>query len=83
VGFELTIPVFEQAKTVHALDRAATVIGTKFLHWKNNRYFKNSQLRLTIPDNKNLNVMWGGEKVKLSLCLSKHHAMKMCGEVEV
>jgi hypothetical protein len=27
VGFEPTIPVFERAKTVHALDRAATVIG--------------------------------------------------------
>jgi hypothetical protein len=27
VGFEPTIPVFEQAKTVHVLDRAATVIG--------------------------------------------------------
>jgi hypothetical protein len=27
VGFELTTPVFELAKTVHALDRAATVIG--------------------------------------------------------
>jgi hypothetical protein len=27
VGFEPTIPVFEQAKTVHALDRAAAVIG--------------------------------------------------------
>jgi hypothetical protein len=27
VGFELTISVFERAKTVHALDRAATVIG--------------------------------------------------------
>jgi hypothetical protein len=26
MGFELTIPVFKQAKTVHALDRAATVI---------------------------------------------------------
>jgi hypothetical protein len=25
--FEPTIPVFERAKTVHALDRAATVIG--------------------------------------------------------
>jgi hypothetical protein len=29
VGFEPTIPVFEQAKTVHALDYAATVIGIK------------------------------------------------------
>jgi hypothetical protein len=27
VGFEPTISVFEQAKTVHALDRAVTVIG--------------------------------------------------------
>jgi hypothetical protein len=27
VGFELMIPVFEGAKTVHALDRAATVIA--------------------------------------------------------
>jgi hypothetical protein len=27
VGFEPTIPVFEQAKTVHALSRAVTVIG--------------------------------------------------------
>jgi hypothetical protein len=27
VGFGLTIPVFERAKTVQALDRAATVIG--------------------------------------------------------
>jgi hypothetical protein len=27
VGFETTIPAFERVKTVHALDRAATVIG--------------------------------------------------------
>jgi hypothetical protein len=27
VGFKPTIPVFERAKTVHAIDRAATVIG--------------------------------------------------------
>jgi hypothetical protein len=27
VGFEPTTPVFEQVKTVHALDCAATVIG--------------------------------------------------------
>jgi hypothetical protein len=27
VGFEPAIPVFEWAKTVHAFDRAATVIG--------------------------------------------------------
>jgi hypothetical protein len=28
VGFEPTIPAFERAKTVHALDGAATVIGS-------------------------------------------------------
>jgi hypothetical protein len=27
VGFEPTIPAFKRAKTVHALDRAAAVIG--------------------------------------------------------
>jgi hypothetical protein len=29
VGFEPTIPAFERGKRVHALDRAATVIGNK------------------------------------------------------
>jgi hypothetical protein len=28
MGFELTIPVFERAKTVHASDRVVTVIGS-------------------------------------------------------
>jgi hypothetical protein len=28
VGFETTTPAFKRAKTVHALDRAATVIGS-------------------------------------------------------
>jgi hypothetical protein len=32
VGFEPMIPVFKWAKTVHALDRAATVIG--LLHFR-------------------------------------------------
>jgi hypothetical protein len=31
VGLEPTIPVFERAKTVHALDRAANVIGVNLL----------------------------------------------------
>jgi hypothetical protein len=31
VGFEHTIPVFERAKTVYALDRAATVIGVRII----------------------------------------------------
>jgi hypothetical protein len=29
VGFEPTIPAFERAKTVHALDRTVTVIGER------------------------------------------------------
>jgi hypothetical protein len=31
VGFEPTIPAFERAKTVHVLDRAATVIGEAYI----------------------------------------------------
>jgi hypothetical protein len=31
VGLEPTIPAFERAKTVHALDRTATVIGKEML----------------------------------------------------
>jgi hypothetical protein len=30
VGFEPTVPVFERAKTVHALDHAATVLGSYY-----------------------------------------------------
>jgi hypothetical protein len=30
VGFEPTIPASEQAKTVHALDRSATLIGVDY-----------------------------------------------------
>jgi hypothetical protein len=33
LGFEPTTPVFERSKTVHALDRAVTVIGTKECYW--------------------------------------------------
>jgi hypothetical protein len=33
IGFEPTTPVFERAKTVHALDSAATVIGS-FVYYK-------------------------------------------------
>jgi hypothetical protein len=32
VGFESTIPVFERAKTVHATDRVASVIGIYALY---------------------------------------------------
>jgi hypothetical protein len=32
VGFEPTIPVFQRVKAVQALDRAATVIGVKYVY---------------------------------------------------
>jgi hypothetical protein len=32
LGFERMIQVFERARTVHALDRAATVIGTLLVY---------------------------------------------------
>jgi preprotein translocase subunit SecG len=32
IGFEPAIPVFERAKTVHALDRATTVIVFLFIY---------------------------------------------------
>jgi hypothetical protein len=35
MGFEPTIAVFEQAKTVHALERATTVIGSSGINWIN------------------------------------------------
>jgi hypothetical protein len=42
VGYELTIPMFERAKTVHALDGAATLIGTFYhLHILNDMGYKN------------------------------------------
>jgi hypothetical protein len=37
VGFEPTIPVIERAKTVHALDRAVTVIGK--VKFSSNKYW--------------------------------------------
>jgi hypothetical protein len=32
VGFESAIPIFEREKTVHALDRAATVFGALYVY---------------------------------------------------
>jgi hypothetical protein len=33
VGFEPTIPAFERAKTIHALDGACTVIGERYINY--------------------------------------------------
>jgi hypothetical protein len=40
VGSEPTIPVFQRAQTVHALDRAATVIGIMIYIYIYAPYFK-------------------------------------------
>jgi hypothetical protein len=40
VGFQPTTPVFERAKTVHVLDRAATVIDVLFIY---GRYITDEQ----------------------------------------
>jgi hypothetical protein len=37
VGLEPMIPAFKRAKAVHALDRAAIVIGSK--HWHLQEYY--------------------------------------------
>jgi hypothetical protein len=39
VGIESTSPVFERAKTVHALDRATTVIGSNLCIGSQNGLF--------------------------------------------
>jgi hypothetical protein len=49
VGFEPTIPVFERAKTVLALDRAATVFGdVNVMGYKMNIYVYMVQIRVNI-----------------------------------
>jgi hypothetical protein len=53
VGFEPTIPVFERAKTVHALDGA-----TNFLSIHNSKYLKN-----TIFSDVMLHIAYVGEMI--------------------
>jgi hypothetical protein len=52
VGFEHTIPIFKRAKTVHALDRAAAVIGSyKTTVVKFDGYFRKVETSLTMSFN--------------------------------
>jgi hypothetical protein len=46
VGFEPTIPVFELAKTFHALDGAATVISAVIIRRSNNKNDSNFRFML-------------------------------------
>jgi hypothetical protein len=53
VGFEPTIPAFERVKTVHALDRAVTVIGPYTLHFvgfRNSNFCRERSSALHIAD---------------------------------
>jgi hypothetical protein len=43
VGFEPTISAFERVKTVHNLDRAATVIGNFTFYLYNNNNNRNNE----------------------------------------
>jgi hypothetical protein len=48
VGFEPTIPEFERVKAVHALDHAATVIGTSQLPGSKVELFESSPYPYTL-----------------------------------
>jgi hypothetical protein len=47
-GFEPTIPVFEQAKAVHALDRAATVTGSYCILTHETLFFSSNVIGSTV-----------------------------------
>jgi hypothetical protein len=47
VGFEPTIPAFERAKTVHALERTATVIARPLLSLKRRPHLKTHKSLVT------------------------------------
>jgi hypothetical protein len=52
VGFEPTIPAFQRAKTIHALDRAASVIGAKLIIFINPLFAKYSTTSQVIRSEK-------------------------------
>jgi hypothetical protein len=54
VGFEPTIPVFESAKTVHASDLSATLIGKNI---QNKHQRGNKTLDRIKPNNKILSIL--------------------------
>jgi hypothetical protein len=68
-GFELTIPLFYRPRTVRALDHAVTGIALKFTC-----FVFLCIVHLLTSQSSYLRIIKG--KVELSLCLTKHHAMK-------
>jgi hypothetical protein len=62
VGFEPTIAVLERAKTVRALDRAATAIGQlTFEEWNEGIPERQNQWALTSSKNKNIRHLYRGK----------------------
>jgi hypothetical protein len=61
VGLELMIPAFERAKTVHDLDRAATVIGR----------------HMSFSSSSSSNNNYPHASVRLSVCLSAYLSMTL------
>jgi hypothetical protein len=74
VEFEPTIPVFERAKTVHALDRAATMIGTNKL-WSMLMSNLAHCLRVYVTECND-----GGKIYNSSLC--RNESRETCSSVE-
>jgi hypothetical protein len=59
VGLEPTIPAFERPKSVHAFDRATTVIGVEsFLLHENNYLMSHTFLKRPAPRADNLAVIY-------------------------
>jgi hypothetical protein len=56
VGFELTTPVFERAKTVHALDRMASVIVQNFI-WKDLDHIPDKLLIILTEEFRDLSLL--------------------------
>jgi hypothetical protein len=56
------IPASERAKTVHALDRAATVIGITYHAYENNKKITIKITRLSFNNRNKLNIMQSVQK---------------------
>jgi hypothetical protein len=81
VGFEPMIPVFERVKTVHALDRSATVIGTRLCHQIENRWCSlnsHTNIRMMIRFLTDLyNIIFTNSPHRKTHCSSVHFAILM------
>jgi hypothetical protein len=68
VGFEPTIPAFERAKTVHALDRAATVSGN-YVSSEDEKKYKNITTELLFKTYKKTIHLFINRRLSQKRCL--------------